>query len=145
MDRKKGTQGLWLTPAELQGLPFQKGQFLNQETPNTLVLFARYSLPSSKASINRYGGTMAKSFNGQLKHTSSKMQRTDEGTTYSATLLPIDFSSKLYLIFILVIRGVCVCVCARACAHTNPYRAPNQLLTSLGKLIISYFPDKFSV
>ena len=23
MDRKKGTQGLWLTPAELQGLPFQ--------------------------------------------------------------------------------------------------------------------------
>ena len=123
MDRKKGTQGLWLTPAELQGLPFQKGQFLNQETPNTLVLFARYSLPSSKASINRYGGTMAKSFNGQLKHTSSKMQRTDEGTTYSATLLPIDFSSKLYLIFILVIRGVCVCVCvcvrARMCTHKS--------------------------
>ena len=50
MGRKKGMQGLWRTPAELQGFPFKQGQFLNQETPSTLAQFESYSLPSSKAS-----------------------------------------------------------------------------------------------
>ena len=165
MGRKRGMQGLWLTPAELQGFPFKQGQLLNQETPSTLAPFERYSLPSSKASYQQVRWQSSKI--PLLKHLAHPTMansgippqrcrgRKDERTTYSATFLPIGSSSKLYLIFTPVVRGVCVCI--RACPHTHSshdrckyqvqfaYRAPNQLLTSLGKLIISYFPDKFSV